>query len=482
MVSDSHKNMWHITKREIYDNLNSLRFALTTVLLLALMVTNAVKHLREHPKRVQRYQDAVAESLNHLTDRADDSLYTLAQYGPGNFYKKPSPLHFCANGGESVLPDTIKVGDPPVFMTDAEGNRLLEGIWSLSYPDANLQNKNVGPNVSQVDWAFIIGYILSLIALWFTFDAFSGEREQGTLRLMLANSIPRHTVLIGKFFGALLSISISFALAVLVNLLLISTANTVHLTTEAWGRLGIIFSLALLYTSLFVALGLLVSARVQQSAVSLMILLLMWVTFVVFMPSTLASIASSFSPATSFDEFWKQRNPIQENLWEKYKEGLRSNELDHRKLRAKSEFYTENAERSERKQEEQLKYRSAQVYRARAITGISPATLLQHLIEAFAGTGFERHLQFVDNTQRYAHQLREFVVDTDRADPESLHILGVREGMSKKLVNPAAVPRFEDTLNLNKDFNTTATELLLLTLFVLVLLSGAYLAFVRVEV
>ena len=473
--------IWHITKREIYDNLNSLRFALTTVLLLALMVTNAVKHLREHPKRVQRYRDAVTESLNHLTDRANDSLYTLAQYGPGNFYKKPSPLHFCANGGEPLLPDAVEVDEPPVFMTDAEGNRLLEGIWSLSYPDANLHNKDVGPNVSQVDWAFIIGFILSLIALWFTFDAFSGEREQGTLRLMLANSIPRHTVLIGKFLGALLSISIPFALAVLVNLLLISTANTVHLTIEAWGRLGIIFCLALLYTSLFVALGLLISARVQQSAVSLMILLLTWVTLVVFMPSTLASIASSFSPAMSFDEFWKQRNPIKEDLWDKYKEG-RSSELDDRKLRAKSEFYTENAEREERWQEEQLKYRSSQVHRARAITGISPATLLQHLIESFAGTGFERHLQFAENVQRYTRQLREFIADTDRADPESLHILGVREGMSKKPISPEAVPRFEDTLNLSKDFNTAAMELLLLTLFVLVLLSGAYLAFVRVEV
>ena len=474
--------IWHITKREIYDNLNSLRFALTTVLLLALMVTNAVRHLREHPKRVQRYRDAVTESSDRLTDHADGSLYKLAQYGPGNFYKKPSPLHFCANGGELILPDTIKVDEPAVFATDAEGNVELQGVWNLSYPDANLQNKSVGPNVSQVDWAFIIGSILSLIALWFTFDAFSGEREHGTLRLMLANSIPRHTVLIGKFLGALLSISIPFALAVLVNLLLISTANTVHLTTEAWGRLGIVFSLSLLYTSLFVALGLLVSARVQQSAVSLMMLLLMWVTLVVFMPSTLASIASSFSPATSFDEFWKQRNPIKEDLWDKYDEWVWSDALDDKTLRGKSEFFTKNVERWEREHEERLKYRSAQVYRARAITGISPATLLQHLIEAFAGTGFERHLQFVENTQRYARQFREFVADTDRADPESLHILGVREGMSGKPISPESVPRFEDTLNLSKDFNTAAMELLLLTLFVLVLLSGAYLAFVRVEV
>ena len=474
--------MWHIAKREIYDNLNSLRFALTTGLLLALMVTNAVRHLREHPKRVQRYQTAVTESLNHLTARADDSLYILAQHGPGNFYKKPTPLHFCANGGESILPDTIRVGEPPVFMTDSEGNRLLEGVWSLSYPDANLQNKDVGPGVSQVDWAFIIGYVLSLIALLFTFDAVSGERERGTLRLMLANSIPRHTVLIGKFLGALFSVSIPFILAVLVNLLLISTANTVHLTTEAWGRLGIIFFLALLYTSLFLALGLLVSTRVQRSSVSLMILLLTWVTFVVFMPSTLASIASSFSPAMSFDEFWKQRNPIQENLWDKYKEGLRSSKLDNRRLRAKSEFYTENAEREERWHEEQLKYRASQVHRAHAITSISPATLLQHLIEAFAGTGFERHLQFVENTQRYTRQFREFIVDTDRGDPESLHIIGVREGMSQKPISPEAVPRFEDTLSLSKDFNTVAMEFLLLVLFVVVLLSGAYLAFVRIEI
>ncbi|MXY27743.1 ABC transporter permease subunit [Candidatus Poribacteria bacterium] len=474
--------MWHIIKREIYDNLNSLRFALTTVLLLALMVTNAVRHLREHPERVQRYQDAATQSLNRLRDRADDSFFTLAQHGPGNFYKKPSPLHFCAEGGETLLSDIVEVEEPHVFATDSEDNVLLQGAWSLSYPDANLQNKSVGPDVSQVDWAFIIGYVLSLLALLFTFDAFSGEREHGTLRLMLANSIPRHTVLLGKFLGALLSITIPFTLAVLVNLLLIATARTVHLTAEAYGRLGIIFCLALLYTSLFLALGLLVSARVQRSAVSLMVLLLTWITFVVFMPSTLASIASSFSPAESFDEFWDQRNPAQEDLWDKYREWLWSDELDDRTLRAKSDFYTENVERSERWRKERLKYQSAQMHRARAITSISPATLLQHLIEAFAGTGFERHLQFVENTQHYARQFREFIVDTDRGDPESRHIINVREGMSQKPVSPEAVPKFEDTFNLSKDFNTRAVEILLLGLFVVVLLSAAYLAFVRVEV
>ena len=109
-------------------------------------------------------------------------------------------------------------------------------------------------------------------------------------------------------------------------------------------------------------------------------------------------------------------------------------------------------------------------------------TIFQQLLESLAGTGFERHLQFLENVQSYARQFREFIIDTDRADPESLHIFGVREGMSQKPVPIEVVPKFEDTLNLSKDFNAAVVDLLLLMLFVIVLLSGAYLAFVRVEI
>ena len=463
--------IWHIAKRDLYNNLNSLRFALTTILLLALMVTNAVRHLREHPKRVQEYRDAVAESLSRLTSHADISLYRLAQQGPGTLYKKPSPLHFCAEGGETLLPDRV-----------GAGTRSQQRFWGLTYPDTNINMMNVGPDVSQVDWTFIIGYILSLISLIFTFDAFSGEREHGTLRLVLANSIPRHTVLIGKFLGALISVSIPFMLAMLVHLLMLSTASTIHLNTQAWERLGIIFFIALLYTCLFLALGLLVSARVQRSAVSLVILLLTWVTFVVFMPSTLASLARGFSSTMSRDEYWDRYGQSDHEFRRENAVWGRAEGSDERTLRKKGEFFIIMAANLEHLNEGYLTFKITQVQRARAITRISPAVLLQHLLESFAGTGLDRHQQFIENVQRYAREYREFVVDMDRSDPESLHIIGVREGMSQKPIDPEAVPKFEDTLNLNRDFNTAVMELLLLTLFVVVLLAGAYLAFVRVEV
>lgn len=460
--------IWHIAKRELYDNLNSLRFALATVLLLALMLTNAVVHLREHPERIQEYRSSVTDYLNALTPRTN--LYELAQKGPGFLYKKPSPLRFCAEGGEAFLSERIDAG--AVYWERDD----LKGFWSLAYPSSTPNLTNVRPDVTKIDWGFIVGYVLSLIALLFTFDSISGERERGTLRLILANPMLRHTVLVGKFLGALMSIFMPFTLAVLINLFVISVSGNVQLDAEAWRRLSIIFIVAVLYAGLFIALGLLVSARVQGSAVSLVILLLTWVTFVVFIPSTLASIASGFSPAPmTSDEFWERNNQLYGTLSGEYY--IRGN-----KPSSKSEFVTKDAEGRERLSQEHLTQQIAQVEFVRAATHISPASLVQHLLESFSGTGFNRHLQFLENVKRYARQYREFVINTDRADPNSPHIIGVREGMSRKPVSPESIPRFEDALSLSRDFNDAAIDLMLLTLVVLVLMSGAYLVFVRVQV
>ena len=467
--------IWHIAKRELYDNLNSLRFALATVLLLGLMLTNAVVHLREHPVRMQKYHDAVTKSVSRLKSQTD--LYEIAQWGPGNLYKKPSALHFCAEGGDSFLSGRVN-GSFVSWVTDD-----LRGFWQLLYRSATLNSRNIRPDTIKVDWIFVIGYVLSLIAILFTFDSISGERGQGTLRLTLANPVPRHTVLIGKFLGAFVSISGPFTLAVLINLLVISTSNNVQLGTDAWSRLGIIFLIALLYLCLFLALGLLVSSRVQQNAVSLVILLLMWVTFVVFMPSTLASIASGFSNPMTDDGLYERRKQLQTELKNEYEARLQNTDASSvKKIQLGGEYVTNEAAQRERLSHEHLDQQHAQIQLARSVTRVSPVAIVQHLLEVFAGTGFERHLQFVENVQHYAREYREFVTDMDRADPDSLHIIGVREGMSKKPIRPESIPIFEDTLNLSKDFNVAAMDLLLLTLFVVVLLSGAYLAFVRVEV
>ena len=475
--------VWHIAKHEFYDNLNSLRFALATGLLLALMLTNAVVHLREQPELKRQYLASTAESLNVLISRAENNLYELAQKGPGLLHKAPSPLRFCVEGGEAFLPSAVE-GRHSVWETSfVVGGRRLKSFWRLEYPSISLNLRDIRPDVTKVDWAFIIGHVLSLIALLFTFDSISGERERGTLRLMLAHPIPRLTVLIGKFFGALISVLIPLSVAILMNLLIISTSSDIQLTPESWGRLGIVLFSIILYTCLFLALGLLVSARVKQSVVSLVMLLLTWVTFAIFMPNTLASIASSFSSPMTPDELRERQSQNHDELSDTYESRyLKLHEFPSKTLQVEGEFVTKDTQQAERLNQEYLTQQITQANRARAITRISPVAILQHLFETLAGTGFKRHLQFLENAQLYARGFRTFVVETDRRDPESLHVIGVRQGMSKKKVAAAAIPIFEDKLSLTHDFNAMVMDLLLLGMFVVVFFLGAHLAFVRVDV
>ena len=200
------------------------------------------------------------------------------------------------------------------------------------------------------------------------------------------------------------------------------------------------------------------------------------------MPNTLASIASRFSPARSYDAFQEDRRQTRRAILSVYHTQREKTDDPSKRMLISGEYVTKDAEQDGRLRQEYLSERISQVRRAREITRISPIAVTQHLLEIFTGTGLARHLQFVENVQLYDREYHEFITDTERADPESPHIIGVRDGMSKKKVSPEAIPIFEDTLSLSKDFNAAAMDLLLLTLFVVVLLSGAYLAFVRVEV
>lgn len=473
-ISENYRMIWHIAKRELYDNLNSLRFAFTTILLLALMFTNAVVHLREYPERTQSYYDKTVESVKQLESRGND-LYRLATEGPGRLYKAHSPLRFCAEGDEVFLSTYVRGEN---YYRDIAGVRPL---WRLSFPQETPNIHNVRPNFTTLDWGFIVSYVLSFVAILFTFDSVSGERGRGTLRLVLANPIPRHTVLIGKFLGTFISINIPLTIALLMNLFLISSSDAVQLNVESWGRIGILYVVVILYTCFFISLGILVSAAVRESGVSLVILLLIWVSFVVFMPNTLASIGSRTAVPMSNLESWEQGFQQGTDVREIYQKKYGSTETPP-PVHVIAEYVATEAKESERFNEIYLNQQIRQGKRARTITRISPAAIVQQLFESFAGTGLERHLQFIDNCKRYAREYRDFVIDSDRSDPMSLHAIGVPEGMSRKPVSPEAVPKFKDTLSLSRDFNAALMDLLLLVLILVVLLTGAYLAFVRVEV
>ena len=76
--------------------------------------------------------------------------------------------------------------------------------------------------------------------------------------------------------------------------LLISLSGHISLTAGEWGRIALLFAASLLYLSVFVLIGLFVSARSKSSVTGLVACLFLWVVFVFIIPNVAANFAESF--------------------------------------------------------------------------------------------------------------------------------------------------------------------------------------------
>ena len=488
--------IFHIVIRELYDHLSSLRFALTTLLILILMIVNAVVYLGEHKRRMGIYRGRTIASENRLQSRCE-TLYDLVLRGPGHLYKKPSPLAFCADGGERLLLDEVRGTSERRIRRWWDGDVSYEftEIWALAYPpnvdilfiaEQVPSERSIMPDYIKIDWGFVTAVLLSFMGILFTFDAISGEQERGTLRLMLSNSISRSAVICGKFLGAFWTIAIPFLLGAIVNISIIYLSESVPFSGNHWVRLGLIICVALIYTSIFIFLGILVSSRVRESSTSLAVLLLIWTVWVVLLPNALGSVGNRLHARPSAREFMAQARDSREDLQERYfariKEPPKQETPATIATALGAEYVNKDAELRDRLHAGYLSEELRQIQTARSLTRISPAAIVQYAFEGLAGTGLPRHLDFISQTRQYAKQFRQFLIDTDRADPASPHAVGIPEGTSQKPVNFDAVPKFEDQHHFSSDFDAAIVDLLLLILFLLVLFVGTFLSFLSMEI
>jgi hypothetical protein len=142
------------------------------------------------------------------------------------------------------------------------------------------------PKALRIDWVFIVGIIGSLMAFLLTYDAISGERESGTLKLILSNPISRSGLLLGKLLGSISVLFIAIGFGWIISLLILA-ATGIPFWKDPFSVLMIPI-LSLLYLLLFVSLGLLISSLFRTSSSSLVVLLMIWAVFVVIMPGVSA--------------------------------------------------------------------------------------------------------------------------------------------------------------------------------------------------
>ncbi|HID30549.1 MAG TPA: hypothetical protein EYP19_11170, partial [Desulfobacterales bacterium] len=173
-----------LVRKEILENIQSLRFVLSLLLIVSVFATSGFVFVGKYRQELEDYSRETNKNFSALSKRAKN-LSELAFYKQA-IWRKPKVLEFCAEGFEKSLPNRFKVN---VFIVD--------------HPEVQSRSNFLLPRFSDIDWVFIISIILSFVALLLTYDSICGEKEAATLSLMLSGPVPRDTVVLSKYLGAM---------------------------------------------------------------------------------------------------------------------------------------------------------------------------------------------------------------------------------------------------------------------------------------
>ena len=479
-----------IVKRECLDHLFSLRFSFALVLVVVLMVLNALGFAGgSYPYKRDRYLERVQAQQETL--RADaDKLWQLAVRGPGDLHKKPSQLMFCAAEADHALPDRVGAYNmiKATYKIELYGMWVLSFLVSHSFQDSLRRTAQQLLSVQAIDWVFIIGVVLSLVALLFTFDAIVGEKERGTLKLVMAQSLPRHTLLLGKFLGAMLVLSLVMVLGMVVNLLLVLSLSAAHLGAGETVKLVGMVGLALLYLSIFVSLGLWVSARSSSARASLVSVLLLWTCTTLIWPQTGGVLAARLLQSQSATSVIHKKDKMIMESPSTIKVHHLAAGLNRRNLKnpAKVQPLAE-AIRADRRavqqiEDEILTDQLNQAEFARNLVRLSPMGCFQYSMEALAGTGLARHKSFIEQARTYAQLYEQTIIALDREDPKSMHLFPVPQAMSKRKISVESLPVFREDLSVTTLIGQARVDVISLCFLAVITYLIAYRAWMRSSV
>ena len=134
--------------------------------------------------------------------------------------------------------------------------------------------------------------ILSLFTLLLAAGLISGEREERTWHLIFANSVKRFDYFLSKFCATALSVFFSLFILFFVTVILIVANPMVQTTAGFWGRTGWVFLTSFLYLSIYIALGLMVSARSIHAGSSALWGVIIWIGISFIYPNLVSAIAN----------------------------------------------------------------------------------------------------------------------------------------------------------------------------------------------
>ncbi|MDE0685632.1 MAG: ABC transporter permease subunit [Candidatus Poribacteria bacterium] len=261
-----------LIRRELLDNLMTFRFAVAVFIMLLLVVANTAVLIKDYERRLAAYNTALKTERQQLQERKTYSSGSLDVARP------PNPLSIFNVGLDKRLGNEIWIS-----------YAFVPTLWDARMRGTTNPLLNL---FSSIDIVFIFEVVLSLIALIFAYDAIAGERERGTLRLVLTHPVRRGHILLAKYISAMSCLLVPLLISLLLAVILLTTSTAISLSTGDFLRIGGIILSSIVYLSVFYFIGMLISAVTRRTGTALMLAMFVWGFWVLVYPNAvLAAIA-----------------------------------------------------------------------------------------------------------------------------------------------------------------------------------------------
>ena len=438
-----------LIRKEITETILDLRFWVVTALFLILIPMGMYVSRKDYERRLANYQQEHQMYRQHYGDKVGPSVEAQG-------FRPPPMLSIFALGLDPFMPDKA--------ITSRSGLVRAAKEPGIDNPESLLFGK--------ADYLFNVSFIVSLAALIFTFNRISGEREKGTLRLMISGSIRRGEILLAKIVGNYLVLLVPLIIALLGALIILTTSSDVSFSSSGfWPTLLVIILITLLFILVMVSLGICVSTLTHGSIASIMMLFLVWVMAVLGIPKMSPMIAEAVYPIESRNVVNLAQTIAREDIEREFIEkksdlfkrcrtefgvthgGITTRPDDEAEKMAYAKYDREvvaldnECQRSIANAIRQLERdyrnkRNVQASLAVNLSRISPVSCYTYLISGLAGTGPAEPDKFTYNAERYQEQVKaaiydNFVVKTYRLGGSSASSSDVVDGFDR---SKASIP------------------------------------------
>ena len=230
-------------------------------------------------KQIQDLDKSAPENLSRWSDPRDAAA---AGRNVGQKFVQMPPNEFASFsiGQSDLLPFYFKISTRS--QTTFINNDELENPTNLL--------------AGRFDVAFVVIYLLPLLILAVSYNFVSGEREAGTLQMLMAQPIALLTLILGKIA---LRFAVVSGLVIVLSLVLFVIGGGHLFAADTFARFGLWTLTVLIYSFFWFALAVLVNSFNWKSATNAVALAGLWLLFVVIVPSLTNVLVTAVYPVPS---------------------------------------------------------------------------------------------------------------------------------------------------------------------------------------